>query len=72
MYVNSSMAAERREESQRGFERQGAGLREEGRDESQSSTTRGRQQARLFLRPNERHEVETNERRNSKGSRFED
>jgi hypothetical protein len=66
------MAEERREKPQWWLERQRAGLREEAGDEPETSATRRRQQARLFLRPYERDEKEANERKNRKRPQFED
>jgi hypothetical protein len=66
------MAEERRKESKGWFERQGSRLCQEGRHELEASTTRGRQQARLFLRPYGRDEKEIDERKNRQGSQFED
>jgi hypothetical protein len=69
------MDAQGREESERRLERQRSGFlqRSESREAGvKSSPTQGRQQARLFLRPYERDESEIDERRNRKGSKFED
>jgi hypothetical protein len=68
----TSMAAVGREESQRGLERQRASLCKEAGDESQATAARGRQQARLFLRPHEGNEGEAYERKDRKRSGFED
>jgi len=72
MYGNSSMATQGGEESQRRLERQRARLCQEGRAQSEAPSTRGRQQARLFLRPDERHEIEAYERQDRKRPGFED
>ena len=53
------MAEIRRQESQGWFKRQGAGLCEKTGHEPEASPTRGRQQARLFLRKDEWDEKET-------------
>jgi hypothetical protein len=66
------MAEKRRQEREGRIERQRASLCQETRDELEASTARGRQTARLFLRKNDRHEAEIDERKNRKGSEFED
>ena len=69
------MDTQGREESERRFKRQRSGFlqrSESGETGVKSSATQGRQQARLLLRPYEGDESEINERRNRKGSRFED
>jgi hypothetical protein len=71
----SSMDSKRREEPQRRLERQGSGFlqRSESRETGvEAPPARGRQQARLFLRPYGRDEEEINERKNRQGSKFED
>ncbi len=69
------MDAQGREESERRLERQRSGFLQRsksGEAGAKSPPAQGRQQARLFLRPYERDESEIDERRNRKGSRFED
>jgi len=53
------MATQRGKESERGSERQGAGLREERGSQPKTTATRRRVEARLFLRSDEWHEEET-------------
>ena len=52
----SSMATQRREESERRAKRKGSGIRKEGGDEFKSSPTRGRITERLLLRTNDWNE----------------
>ena len=59
------MAEERRQVREGWLERQGASLREKARDELETAATRGRLKARLFLRPHEWDEKETDIRKNS-------
>jgi len=69
------MDAQGREESERRLKRQRSGFLQRSKSGEagfESSSTQGRQQARLLLRPYERDESEIDERRNRKGSRFED
>jgi hypothetical protein len=65
MYGISSMATQGRQEPQRWLERQGASLCEERRAQLETTSTRGRLKARLFLRKNEWNEKEVNILRNS-------
>jgi hypothetical protein len=65
MYDNTSMAAQRREESQRRLKRQGPSLCEERRSQLETTSTRGRLKARLFLRPHGGDEKEADIRKNS-------
>jgi hypothetical protein len=59
------MAEIRGKESGGRFKRQGPSLCEERRDELETSSTRRRIKARLFLRPHEWDEKETDIRKNS-------
>jgi hypothetical protein len=59
------MATQGRQEPRGRFKRQGPSLCEERRDELETSSTRRRIKARLFLRPNEWDEKETDIRKNS-------
>ena len=59
------MAEIRRQEQEWWFKRQGAGLREKTGHEPEAPSTRGRQQARLFLRKDEWDEKEVNILKNS-------
>lgn len=65
------MAEKRRQEREGRIERQRSSLCQEARDELEASTARGRQTARLFLRKDDRHEEEVNERKDRQGSKFE-
>jgi hypothetical protein len=65
MYVHTSMATQGRQEPQRRLERQGASLCEERRARLETTSTRGRLKARLFLRPHEWDEKEVDIRKNS-------
>ena len=53
------MDKERRQEPERGSKRQGAGLREERRAQLETTATRRRLKARLFLCKDEWYEEET-------------
>ena len=66
------MDKERRQEPRGRLERQGAGLREGARHEFETSSTRGRQQARLFLCEDGRSQKEEYERQDRKRPQFED
>jgi hypothetical protein len=59
------MDTQGRQEPQRRAERQGASLCEERRAQLETAATRGRLKARLFLRPHEWDEKETDIRKNS-------
>jgi hypothetical protein len=59
------MDTQRRKESKGRFKRQGPSLCEERRHEFETSSTRGRIKARLFLRPYGRDEKEIDIRKNS-------
>jgi hypothetical protein len=59
------MATQGRQESQWRFKRQGPSLCEERRAQLETSSTRGRLKARLFLRKNEWDEKEADIRKNS-------
>jgi hypothetical protein len=65
MYGITSMDTQRRQEPQRRLERQRASLCEERRAQLETTSTRGRLKARLFLRKNEWHEKETHILQNS-------
>jgi len=60
----SSMATQGRQEPQRRLERQGPSLCEERRSQLETTSTRGRLKARLFLRKNEWDEKEIDIRKN--------
>jgi hypothetical protein len=62
---DTSMAAQRRQESQGWLKRQGPSLCEERRHELETASTRGRLKARLFLRPHGGDEKEIDIRKNS-------
>jgi hypothetical protein len=66
MYGNPSMATQGRQEPQRRLERQGASICETRRAQLETTSTRGRLKARLFLRPNEGDEKQVDIRKNSK------
>jgi hypothetical protein len=59
------MDSQGRQEPQRWLERQGASLCEERRAQLETTSTRGRLKARLFLRPYEWDEKEIDIRKNS-------
>jgi hypothetical protein len=59
------MDAQGRQEPQGWLKRQGASLCEERRAQLETAATRGRLKARLFLRPYEWDEKETDIRKNS-------
>jgi hypothetical protein len=59
------MATQRRQEPQRRAERQGPSLCEERRAQLETTSTRGRIKARLFLRKDEWNEKETHILKNS-------
>ena len=59
------MDTQGRQEPQRRIERQGPSLCKKTRDESEAPSTRGRQQARLFLRQDGRHEEKADQREDS-------
>jgi hypothetical protein len=65
MYGITSMATQRRQEPQRRLERQGASLCEERRAQLETTSTRRRLKARLFLRKDEWHEEKINILKNS-------
>jgi hypothetical protein len=65
MYGITSMDTQRRQESQRRLERQGASLCEERRAQLETTSTRRRLKARLFLRKDEWDEKETHILKNS-------
>jgi len=65
MYGITSMAAQRRQESQRRLERQGASLCEERRSQLETASTRRRNKARLSLCKDEWDEKEVDIRKNS-------
>ena len=64
------MAEERRQKPQGWLERQGARLRKNARDEFKTSPAGRRQQARLFLRQNDRNEEETYQREDGERPEF--
>jgi len=69
------MAAQGRQEPQRRLERQGPSLlqrSQSGETGAESTSTRGRPKAKLFLRPYGRDEKEAHERQDRKRSQFED
>jgi hypothetical protein len=59
------MDSQGREKPKWRIERQGASLREKARDELETAATRGRLKARLFLRPHDGNEKETDIRKDS-------
>jgi len=59
------MAESRRQESEWRFKRQGQSLCEERRSQLETTSTRGRLKARLFLCKDEWNEKETDIRKNS-------
>jgi hypothetical protein len=59
------MATQRRQESEWGLKRQGPSLCEERRSQLETTSTRGRIKARLFLRPHGRDEKEIDIRKDS-------
>jgi hypothetical protein len=63
MYGDSSMATQGGQEPQWRTERQGSGLREERRSQSETASTRGRIKARLFLCEDEWYEEEVDLRK---------
>jgi len=65
MYVHTSMATQGRQEPQRRLERQGASLCEERGARLETTSTRGRLKARLFLCKDEWHEEKIDIRKNS-------
>ena len=71
-YGNTSVAKERREESERWSKRQGSGIRKEGGDEFKASPTRGRIKEEVLLQSDGRYEEETDFREDSKRSKQQD
>jgi hypothetical protein len=65
MYGIPRMDTQRRQEPQRRLERQGASICEERRAQLETTSTRGRLKARLFLRKDEWDEKEVNILKNS-------
>jgi len=65
MYGIPSLATQGRQEPQRRAERQGPSLCETRRAQLETSSTRGRLKARLFLRKNEWDEKEVDIRKDS-------
>jgi len=63
MYGITSMDTQRRQEPQRRAERQGASLCEERRAQLETTSTRGRLKARLFLCEDEWYEEEVDLRK---------
>ena len=61
------MATQGRQEPQRRLERQGARLCQKAGHELETSSAGRRQQARLFLRSDEWHEKEANQREDGQG-----
>jgi hypothetical protein len=61
----TSMAAQRREESERRSKRQGSGIRKEGGDEFKASPTRGRIKEEIFLCKNVGDESQVDFRKDS-------
>jgi hypothetical protein len=59
------MATSRGQESEWRFKRQGPSLCEERRSQLETTSTRGRLKARLFLRPHEGDEKQVDIRKNS-------
>jgi hypothetical protein len=68
----TSMAAQRREESERWSKRQGSGIRKEGGDEFKASPTRGRIKEEIFLCQDGRDEIKVDFRENCKRSQQSD
>ena len=69
------MATQRGEVREGRFERQGAGVLQQGEPRQarpEGSTARGRLPARLFLREDEWDEKKVDQRKNRKRSQFED
>jgi hypothetical protein len=65
MYGITSMDSQGRQEPQRRLERQGASICETRRAQLETTSTRGRLKARLFLRKDEWNEKEVNILKNS-------
>jgi len=59
------MDSQGRQKSEWRFKRQGASLCEERRSQLETTSTRGRLKARLFLREDDRHEKEIDIRKDS-------
>jgi hypothetical protein len=68
----TSMATQRRKESERRLERQRTGIRKEGGDEFKASPTRGRLKKEIFLRENVGDEGQVDFRENSKRPKQQD
>jgi hypothetical protein len=68
----TSMATQRREESERRLKRQGSGIRKEGGDEFKASPTRGRISEKVLLCANDWNERKANIRQDSQGSKQQD
>jgi hypothetical protein len=68
----TSMATQRREESERRLKRQGTGIRKEGGDEFKTSPTRGRIKKEIFLRENVGDEGQVNFREDGQRSKQQD
>jgi hypothetical protein len=68
----TSMATQRREESERRSKRQGSGIRKEGGDEFKTSPTRGRLKKEILLCKDVWDESQANFREDSKRSKQQD